>query len=94
MSLLTLFMCLTVRRTGRLAFAIGWHFAFDWGAIFLYSGRNAGEFAIGHLLRTQWVGPEWLTGGMLGPEASWMMAVVIAALFLAFDRLYRQRATL
>jgi membrane protease YdiL (CAAX protease family) len=42
-SLLGLFLCLTVRRTGTLAFAIGWHAAFDWGAMFFWSGRNAGE---------------------------------------------------
>ena len=29
-SLLALFLTLTIRRTGDLAFAIGWHAAFDW----------------------------------------------------------------
>jgi uncharacterized protein len=91
--LLALFLCLTVRRTGTLAFAIGWHIAFDWGAMFFYSGRNAGEFAVGKLLETQWTGPNWLTCGLLGPEASWMMAIVIAALFFGFDRVYRPAAT-
>jgi len=86
--LLGLFMCLSVRRTGTLAFAIGWHFAFDWGAICLYSGRNAGEFAVGKLLNTQWTGPDWLTGGMLGPEASRLVFVVIAALFVVFALRY------
>ncbi len=83
--LLGLFLCLTIRRTGTLAFAIGWHAAFDWGAIYLYSGRNAGEFALGHLLRTSWPGSERVTGGMLGPEASWLVFVLIAALFVAFE---------
>lgn len=87
--LFALFLCLTVRRTGTLAFAIGWHMAFDWGAIFLYSGRNAGEFAVGHLLETSWLGPNWLTGGLLGPEASRLVFVVIAALFGAFVLIYR-----
>lgn len=88
---LAFFMCFTVRRTGTLAFAIGWHIGFDWGAIFLYSGRNAGEFAVGKLFETQWTGPDWLTGGLLGPEASWMMAIVIGALFFGFDRVYRPK---
>jgi pimeloyl-ACP methyl ester carboxylesterase len=38
-----------------------------WGAMFIYSGRNAREFAVGKLLHTSWPGPQWLTGGMLGP---------------------------
>ena len=87
-SLLGLFLCLTVRRTGTLAFAIGWHAAFDWGAIFLWSGRNAGEFATGRLLDTTWSGSYRVTGGMLGPEASWMMGIVILLLFAAFAALH------
>lgn len=90
-SLLGLFMCLTVRRTGTLAFAIGWHAAFDWGAIYFWSGRNAGEFAIGRMLNTTWSTGYRLTGGMLGPEASWMMGIVIALLFLVFIALYGRK---
>jgi membrane protease YdiL (CAAX protease family) len=88
--LLGLFMCLTLRRTGSLAFAIGFHAAFDFANLFVFSGQNAGEFAVGHLLDTTWRGPDWLTGGLLGPEASWMVSPVIAAMFVIFDRLYRQ----
>jgi membrane protease YdiL (CAAX protease family) len=84
--LLALFMCLTLRRTGSLAFAIGWHFAFDFANLFLWSGQNAGEYAVGHLLNTSWSGPQWLTGGFLGPEASWMAFPVIALLFGIFSR--------
>jgi uncharacterized protein len=90
--LLALFGCLTIRRTGSLAFMIGWHASFDWGALYFYSGRNAGEFAVGHLLQTTWTGPDWLTGGMLGPEASWLVFIVIALLFLIFPRFYRPNA--
>lgn len=89
--LLGLFMCLTLRRTGSLAFAIGWHAAFDFANLFVWSGTNAGEYAVGHLLETRWQGPQWLTGGLLGPEASWMVFVVIALLFGLFDRLYREK---
>jgi uncharacterized protein len=88
--LLGFFLCLTIRKTNTLAFAIGWHAAFDWGALYLYSGRNAGEFAIGRLLRTEWPGSDRLTGGLLGPEASWLIFVVIALLFLAFGMAFRR----
>lgn len=87
--LLGLFMCLTLRRTGSLAFAIGFHAAFDLANLFVWSGQNAGEYAVGHLLETRWQGPQWLTGGPLGPEASWMVFVVIVLMFVIFDRCYR-----
>ena len=89
--LIGLFGCLTIRRTGSLAFIIGFHAAFDWAAMFFYSGRNAGEFAVGRLLQTNWPGPDWLTGGLLGPEASRLVFIVIALLFLIFPRLYHPR---
>jgi membrane protease YdiL (CAAX protease family) len=89
--LLGLFVCLTLRRTGTLAFAIGFHAAFDLANLFVWSGQNAGEYAVGHLLETRWQGPQWLTGGRLGPEASWMVFVVIALMFGVFDRLYRTK---
>jgi uncharacterized protein len=89
--LLGLFMCLTLRRTGSLAFAIGFHAAFDFANLFLWSGQNAGEYAVGHLLETRWQGPQWLTGGFLGPEASWMVFVVIGLMFVVFNQLYRHK---
>lgn len=87
--LLGLFMCFTLRRTGSLAFAVGFHAAFDFANLFVFSGQNAGEFAVGHMLDTTWQGQDWLTGGLLGPEASWMVFPVIAAMFALFARLYR-----
>jgi membrane protease YdiL (CAAX protease family) len=89
--LLALFTCLTLRRTGSLAFAIGFHAAFDFANLFVWSGQNAGEYAVGHLLETRWPGPQWLTGGMLGPEASRMVLVVIALMFAVFNRVYRHK---
>jgi len=88
--LLGLFACLTLRRTGSLAFAIGFHAAFDFANLFVWSGQNAGEYAVGHLLETRWQGPQWLTGGFLGPEASWMIFVVIALMFVILNRYYPQ----
>ena len=88
---LGLFMCLTLRRTGTLAFAIGFHAAFDFANLFLWSGQNAGEYAVGHLLQTNWSGERWLTGGLLGPEASRMAFIVIALMFWVFNRQYREK---
>jgi len=90
-AVLGLFMCLTLRRTGSLAFAIGFHTAFDLANLFVWSGQNAGEYAVGHLLDARWQGPQWLTGGLLGPEASWMIFVVAGLMFVIFNRQYPQK---
>jgi uncharacterized protein len=89
--LLGLFTCLTLRRTGTLAFAIGFHAAFDFANLFVWSGQNGGDYAIGHLLDTQWRGAQWLTGGVLGPEASWFTLAVTLLMFWIFDRCYRDK---
>ncbi len=49
--LIAVFLCLALRRTGNLWFAIGWHMAFDWGESFFYSTPNSGIQATGHMLR-------------------------------------------
>lgn len=84
-----MFLCLTLRRTGNLWFAIGWHAAFDFGETFLYSVPNSGIAMPGHLLAASFHGPRWLTGGSVGPEGSLLDFVVIGALALAFNRVYR-----
>ena len=89
--LLGLFMCFTLRRTGSLAFAIGFHAAFDFANLFVWSGQNAGEQAVGHLFETVWNGPQWLTGGQLGPEASRMVFLVIPGMFWIFNKCYPRK---
>jgi uncharacterized protein len=87
-SLLALLICLTLRVSGDLRFAIGFHAAFDFGAIFVYSGPNGGNLAPDRLLTATLHGSDWLTGGKLGPEASLLVFPVIFALFLAFRYIY------
>jgi uncharacterized protein len=87
-ALIGLFFCLTVRRTGNLWFAIGFHAAFDWGETYLYSVPNSGMSSPGHLLSSSFHGPAWLTGGSVGPEGSVLIFLLIAVLWVAFDRLY------
>jgi membrane protease YdiL (CAAX protease family) len=90
-SLIALLLCLSLRRTGNLRFAIGLHAAFDFAAIFVYSAPNGGQFAHGRLLTASLEGPDWLTGGPLGPEASLLAFPVIAMMFLVFERIYRRQ---
>jgi membrane protease YdiL (CAAX protease family) len=88
--LIGLFFCLTLRRTGTLWFAIGFHAAWDWGESYVYSVPDSGTIAPGHLLKTSLHGGAWLTGGTAGPEGSVMLFVLILALWIVFDRTHRE----
>jgi membrane protease YdiL (CAAX protease family) len=83
-----LFFCLTLRRTGSLWFAVGFHAAWDWGETFFYSVPDSGTVFPGHLLKSSFHGPGWLTGGVVGPEGSLLCFVVIAVVWIAFARAY------
>jgi len=85
-----LFFCLTLRRTGSLWFAVGFHAAWDWGESYFYSVPDSGEIAPGHLMNSSFHGARWLTGGSIGPEGSVLVFVVIALLWVTFDRVYRE----
>jgi membrane protease YdiL (CAAX protease family) len=88
-SLIGLFFCFTVRRTGSIWWAIGWHFTYNFGSLFVFGGPNTGNQGNpvpGHLLASTFHGPDWLTGGPMGPEASVFIFPVIAILFWTFHR--------
>jgi membrane protease YdiL (CAAX protease family) len=82
------FFCLTLRRTGNLWFAIGFHAAWDWGESYFYSVPDSGGMAPGHLLHSSLQGPRWLTGGSVGPEGSVLLFVLMVLLWVVFDRVY------
>ncbi len=86
--LIALFLCVALRRTGNLWFAIGWHMAFDWGESFFYSTPNSGIHATGHMLNATLMGSKWLSGGSVGPEASVFDLIVTAAGILLLAKLY------
>jgi membrane protease YdiL (CAAX protease family) len=65
-----LFAAATLRRTGTLWLAVGAHAGWDWGESFFYGVSNSGLQFPGHLLNPQVQGPDWLTGGSVGPEGS------------------------
>src|SRR3954463_3199137 len=89
-----LFWCLTLRRTGSLWFAVGFHAASDYADMIVFAEPNSGNDGQplpGHLLDVRLHGPEWLTGGPRGSEASLLVFVVLAGLFYFFDRAYPAR---
>jgi uncharacterized protein len=83
-----LFFCFTLRRTGSLWFAVGFHAAWDWGETFFYSVPDSGLVEPGHLLSSSLRGSPWLSGGSVGPEGSVLCFVVVAAIWIVFDRVY------
>ena len=89
--LIGMFFCLTLRRTGDLWFAIGFHTTWNFGETYVYSVPNSGIVLPGQLLHASLDGPDWLTGGSVGPEGSVLAFAVTAVTFVAFDRIYRPR---
>ena len=86
-----LFWCLTLRRTGTLWFAIGFHAMSDYADMVLFAQPNTGNNGhslTGHLLNVSYQGPAWLTGGPRGTEASALEFLILALLFFAFARAY------
>jgi hypothetical protein len=82
------FFCFTLWRTGNLWFAVGFHMAWDWGETFFYSVPDSGTLFPGHLLKSSFHGPRWLTGGMVGPEGSVLCFIVVGIVWIAFSRRY------
>lgn len=81
-----LFFCLTLERTGTLWFAVGFHAAWDWGETFFYSVPDSGTVSPGHLLSSALRGPDWLSGGSVGPEGSVLCFGVIAIVWIVFAK--------
>jgi membrane protease YdiL (CAAX protease family) len=86
--LFAMFACLTLRRTGALWFAIGFHAAGDYAETFLFSVRDSGYAASGTLLNSSFHGPEWLTGGKVGPEASVISMLALVVTMFCFNFLF------
>lgn len=81
-----LLMCLTLRRTGTLWFAVGFHAAWDWAETFFYGTPDSGLLGAGRFLGTSVHGPVWLTGGSAGPEGSiiTLFILLLCALLIHF----------
>ena len=75
-------LCLSVRVTGSLWWAVGWHAAFDFGQFFIIGTRNGGQVPVGRLFDATFPGSAWITGGELGTEASYFMIPAAAVTFI------------
>ncbi|HEY8949900.1 MAG TPA: type II CAAX endopeptidase family protein [Rhizomicrobium sp.] len=79
---LSLWLCYTVLRTGNLWFAVGFHIAFDFLQLFVIGTPNGTQIPQGRMFDVTFNGPAWLTGGVLGTEASFLIYPLIAAIWL------------
>ncbi len=77
-----LVLAYSFRRSGTLWFAIGWHLAYDYVEDFIFGVPDSGHPQEDALLHTVLNGPNWLTGGAVGPEASVVSLAMPLALVL------------
>jgi uncharacterized protein len=86
--LFAVLFCLFLLRTGNLWIAVGFHAAWDWGQTF-YGVSDSGILPYHSVLSSAFHGPQWLTGGTVGPEASVftpIALIVVAVIFSSYCR--------
>jgi uncharacterized protein len=91
---LSLLMSYSILRTGTLWFAVGFHAAFDYTQLFLIGTPNGAEIPAGRLFNVTFNGPTWLTGGVLGTEASFLLYPLIALAYFYIWWRYRKNPPL
>jgi uncharacterized protein len=85
-----IFASVTLRYSGNLWLAVGAHAGWDWGESYFYGVNDSGTQLPGHLLNPHIQGPEWLTGGSVGPEGSILCIVLLVAMSVWFAVRYRK----
>ncbi len=87
-----LFAAATVWRTGNLWLAVGAHAGWDWGQSYFFGVNDSGLPVPGHLFNPRLAqGPDWLTGGSVGPEGSVLTLILWTLMAVFFLWLYRKR---
>jgi membrane protease YdiL (CAAX protease family) len=81
---------LSVRVTGRIWYAVGFHAGWDWAETFVFGTANSGLRGEGHLLITEVHGSHWISGGSVGPEGSVVAMAIAGILILALWQYYRR----
>jgi membrane protease YdiL (CAAX protease family) len=77
-----LLMALSVRRTGGIWCALGFHAAWDFAETYLFGVPDSGAASVGSLITSTFSGPAWLTGGTAGPEGSLIVFLPLGLLAL------------
>ena len=87
--LLGLLLCMAYLRTRALWVGWGFHFAWSASTAILFGLPVSGRTEFSPIISNYTAGPEWLTGGGVGPEGSWTALVVLVVLVFALTRATR-----
>ena len=60
--------------------------------LFIIGTKNGDRTPVNHLLNVQFQGPAWITGGVLGTEASFLMYPSLVLMFLYLWWRFRREA--
>jgi hypothetical protein len=71
---------------------MGCHAGWDFAQSFIFGVPDSGTMIAGHILQPTFHGPDWLTGGTVGPEGSVLAIVMPIALVVLSWRLGRRAA--
>jgi uncharacterized protein len=77
-------LCMLIQRTGTVWCAIGFHAAYDWGQSALYGVPDSGIVPYHSVFHSAASGPQWLSGGIVGPEATIFTPIALALVTILF----------
>lgn len=77
-------LCMLIQRTGTVWCAVGFHAAYDWGQNFFYGIADSGIVPYHSLFHSTTSGPQWLGGGIVGPEATIFTPIALALVTILF----------
>lgn len=74
--------CCTLRWTGSVWWAVGFHAAWDWAQTYFYGTADSGLMPETHWLTTAFSGPARWTGGATGPEGSLLILPLLVLVLI------------
>jgi membrane protease YdiL (CAAX protease family) len=87
-----LVLAYSVRKTGALWWAIGFHFSWDWAQTYLFGVPDSGMIVCCQVFSGRILpGREWLSGGTAGPEGSVLALAVAALVALVLKACFRRK---
>lgn len=83
-------LCMMIQRTGTVWSAVGFHAAYDWGQTFFFGVPNSGIVPYHSLFHSSVSGPQWLSGGIVGPEGNIFTPIALLLVTLLFAWRHRE----
>jgi len=85
--------CLSIRLTGSIWWAIGFHAAWDWAQTYFYGTADSGYLPLGHFLNTHPTGAVLWSGGTDGPEGSLLVIPTVLLTMAGLLVFYRRKTS-